>query len=46
MAKGIKNGNFGFHDPELNASYLYFASDSSDNGTMWAYRYKKPAGKK
>ena len=41
VAKGIKNGNFGFYDPRLNAYFCYFASDSSDDGSMWAYRYKK-----
>ena len=32
----------GFYDPDLNAYSCHFASDSSDNGTMWAYRYKNP----
>jgi hypothetical protein len=41
VVKGIKNGNFGFHDPELNAYFCYFASDSRDDGSMWVYRYKK-----
>ena len=43
MAKGIRNGNSGFYDPELNAYFCYFASDSADDGRMWVYRYK--AGK-
>lgn len=30
-----------FYDAELNAAFLYIASDSTDNGIMWAYRYKK-----
>lgn len=45
VAKAIRNGNFAFHDPELNAYFCYFASDSTDDGTMWVYRYKKAAGK-
>ncbi len=46
VVKGIKNGNFGFYDPELNAYFCHFASDSSDDGSMWVYRYKKAAAKK
>ncbi len=45
VVKSIKNGNFGFHDPKLNVSFCYFASDSNDNGTMWVYRYRKPVVK-
>ena len=30
-----------FYDAELNAYFLYAATDSADNGVMWAYRYKK-----
>jgi hypothetical protein len=45
VAKAIKNGNFGFHDPELGVYFCYFASDSTDDGSMWVYRYKKPAQK-
>jgi len=41
VVKGIRNGNSGFYDPELNAYFCHFASDSSDNGTTWVYRYKK-----
>jgi hypothetical protein len=41
VVKGIKNGNFGWHAPELNAYFCYFASDSRDDGSMWVYRYKK-----
>ncbi len=41
VSKSIRNGNHGFYDPELNAYFCHFAGDSSDNGTMWAYRYKK-----
>ena len=44
VAKAIRNGNFGFRDPELNASFCYFAGDSADDGRMWAYRYRKGAG--
>jgi hypothetical protein len=40
--KSIRNGNFGFFDPGLNAHFCHFASDSTDDGVMWAYRYKKP----
>src|SRR5207237_1069312 len=40
-AKAIKNGNYGWHDPVLNAYFLHFASDSTDDGTVWVYRYKK-----
>jgi hypothetical protein len=41
VADGIRNGNFGFYDPELNAHFCYFAGDSDDDGSMWVYRYKK-----
>lgn len=40
VTKAIKNGSFGFYDRELNATFCYFAGDSSDEGTMWVYRYK------
>jgi hypothetical protein len=30
-----------FYDPELNVHVLHMAGDSVDNGTVWAYRYKK-----
>ncbi len=46
VVKGVKNGNFGFYDPELNVYFCYFAGDSSDDGGMWAYRYKKASPKK
>ncbi len=36
----------GFYDPELNAHILHTACDGRDNGTMWAYRYKRAAEKK
>ena len=29
-----------FYDPETNAHFCFFAPDSGDNGTMFAYRYK------
>jgi hypothetical protein len=29
-----------FYDPELNVYFLYIATDSTDNGVMWAYRYR------
>jgi hypothetical protein len=41
VVKSIRNGNHGFYDPELNAYFCHFAGDSTDNGTMWAYRYRK-----
>jgi hypothetical protein len=41
VVKGIRNGNFGFYDPELQAYFCYFAGDSRDDGNMWVYRYKK-----
>jgi hypothetical protein len=28
------------YDPELNAYFCHVAGDSSDNGVVWAYRYK------
>ncbi|MHC4914601.1 MAG: hypothetical protein ACYTGB_03835, partial [Planctomycetota bacterium] len=31
----------GFYDPILNVHFLHAASDSKDNGSMWAYRHKK-----
>jgi hypothetical protein len=43
VVKSIRNGNFGFYDPELNAYFCHLASDSTDNGTMWVYRYKRAA---
>jgi len=30
-----------FFDGELNAYFCHVAGDSSDNGVMWVYRYKK-----
>jgi hypothetical protein len=42
MAKG--ETRTGFYDPELNVHFVHSAGDSRDNGTMWAYRYKKAAG--
>jgi len=30
-----------FFDRELNAHFCHVAGDSSDNGVMWVYRYKK-----
>jgi hypothetical protein len=40
VVKSIKNGNYGWYDSQLNAYFCHFASDSNDDGTMWAYRYK------
>ncbi len=31
-----------FYDPVLNAYFVYAAGDSSDIGTMWAYRWATP----
>ena len=41
VVKSIKNGNYGWYDRKLNAYFCHFASDSTDDGTMWVYRYKK-----
>ena len=41
VAASIKNGNYGCYDPASNAYYCHFASDSRDDGTMWAYRFRK-----
>jgi len=46
VAKAIRNGNYGFYDPGLNAYFCHFAGDSADDGRMWAYRYKAAPGKK
>ena len=32
------------YDRELNAYFCHVAGDSSDNGIVWAYRYKKAIG--
>lgn len=40
IVKSIKNGNYGWYDSKLNAYFCHFASDSTDDGTMWTYRYK------
>jgi hypothetical protein len=40
VVQGLKNGPFGFYDPQLNAYFCYFASDSNDDGSMWVYRYR------
>lgn len=32
-----------FYSPECNAHFYHVAGDSSDNGVMWVYRYKKAA---
>lgn len=40
VVKSIRNGSYGFYDPELNAYFCHFAGDSNDDGTMWVYRYK------
>jgi hypothetical protein len=41
VVKGIRNGNYGFYDPQLNAYFCHFANDSADDGSMWVYRYKR-----
>jgi hypothetical protein len=38
--KDFRQCGHGFYSPEVNAHFFYFAGDSDDNGTMWAYRYK------
>jgi hypothetical protein len=45
VVQSIRNGNYGFYDRELNAYFCHFASDSTDNGAMWAYRYKGEMGR-
>ena len=30
-----------FYDPGTNAHYFHAAGDSSDNGSMWVYRYRR-----
>lgn len=40
-AKAVRNGNYGFYEPGLNAYFCHFAGDSSADGVMWAYRYKR-----
>lgn len=40
VVKGIRNGNCGFYDPDLNTYFCHFASDSTDDGKMWVYRYR------
>ena len=41
--KSVRECGHGFYSPEVNAHFFYMAGDSNDNGTMWAYRYKKAA---
>ena len=43
VTKRIRNGNYGFYDPTLNAYFCHFASDSTDDGTMSVYRYRNAA---
>jgi hypothetical protein len=31
----------GFYDPVLNVHFLFVGTDGRENGTMWAYRYKR-----
>ncbi len=31
----------GFYDPQTNMHFFHTAGDSRDNGTMWAFRYKR-----
>jgi hypothetical protein len=33
--------NHGFYSAELDAHFIYTASDSDNNATMWVYRYKR-----
>jgi hypothetical protein len=41
VARSTRNGSHGGFDPATNAFYCHFAGDSSDDGTIWVYRYKK-----
>ena len=41
VVRSIRDGNYGFHDPVLDVTFCHFAGDSADDGTMWAYRYRK-----
>ncbi len=41
VAKIDRNASSAFYDPELNAYFCHFAGDSSDNGAIWVYRYKR-----
>jgi hypothetical protein len=44
VAESVGYASFNaFYDPTLNAYFVYAAADSSDNGTMWAYRWRTPA---
>src|SRR5689334_19084846 len=36
----------GFYSPELNAHFFHVAGDSRDDGTVWAYLYKRAPDKK
>ena len=33
----------GFYDPELSVVFIHSAGDSEDDGTIWAYRYRRAA---
>ena len=35
-----------FYDSTLGVHFVYMASDSTDNGTMWVYRYKTGTGER
>lgn len=39
---GSGTASNGFYDPELNVHVYHLAGDSRDNGTIWAYRHKRP----
>jgi hypothetical protein len=44
LPPGLKDSRgcgHGFYSPQVNAHFFYMAGDSQDNGTMWAYRYKR-----
>jgi hypothetical protein len=42
VVRSIRNGNYGCYHPELNAWFLHFAGDSTDDGVMWGYRFRAP----
>jgi hypothetical protein len=41
LPKDIKGHANSFYCPDLNVHFIHTAGDSTDNGTMWVYRYKQ-----
>jgi hypothetical protein len=41
LPKDIRNHCSSFYCAELNAHFIHTANDSTDDGTMWVYRYKQ-----